>query len=231
MLMAKTIATAHGDLTGDGKPETIYLTGMQRTGSAAWQRIRLEIMDGATGRITRLPLWPDVGYDPRLFAGNLTGGGKLDLLVSIASGGSGGITAYTIFAFMDGAYRRVFDTEEDQLSYRVNYEDHFAVRAESLDNGRAYLIDIAGRDREYLAELYDENGVLRQPAEGFVDPISLLVPADIDQDGVLELLAWQRISGLYHADALGDFINTLAWNGQRFALAGQTVGILGTDRA
>ena len=46
-------------------------------------------------------------------------------------------------------------------------------------------------------------------------------------DGLLELVAWQRISGLYHADALGDFIGTLAWNGRAFALTTQTVGILG----
>ena len=50
-------------------------------------------------------------------------------------------------------------------------------------------------------------------------------------DGVLELMAWQRISGLYHADALGDFISTLAWDGRRFALSGQPVGILGPSRA
>ena len=52
-------------------------------------------------------------------------------------------------------------------------------------------------------------------------------PADVNRDGLLELVAWQRISGLYHADALGDFIGTLAWNGRAFALTTQTVGILG----
>ena len=57
--------------------------------------------------------------------------------------------------------------------------------------------------------------------------MSLLYPADVNRDGLLELVAWQRISGLYHADALGDFIGTLAWNGRAFALTTQTVGILG----
>ena len=57
--------------------------------------------------------------------------------------------------------------------------------------------------------------------------MSLLYPADVNRDGLLELVAWQKISGLYHADALGDFITTLAWNGRAFAPTTQTVGIFG----
>lgn len=230
--MPKTIATARGDLTGDGAQETIYLTGVQRTGSAAWQRMRLEIVDGATGRATQLPLAQDMGYDPQLFVGPMLGQGRSDLMVSVDSGGSGGITEYAIYAFVDGAYRRVFDTEEYNASaeYEVTYQDQYVVRAESMGGERVYLIDISGREEAYLAEIYDEDGMLRQPREGFVDPVSLLVPADINRDGVLELLVWQRISGLYHADALGDFITTLAWDGRRFATIGQTVGIMGMKR-
>ena len=102
------------------------------------------------------------------------------------------------------------------MRYRVRYLDQYAVRAESENTGMAYFIDLAGKDSDYLAQLYDENGRLKREQEGFVDPVSLL-----------ELVAWQRISGLYHADALGDFIGTLAWNGRAFALTTQTVGILG----
>lgn len=230
--MPRIITTACGDLTGDGTPETIRLTGVQRTGSAAWEKIRLEIVDGASGRLTRLGLAQDIGYEPQLFVGNMTGRGWNDVMVSIASGGSGGVTDYTIFAFMDGVYRQVFSSEEYYASadYRVTYQDQYVVAAESLANNMAYLIDISGRDEEYLLEIYDENGRLRQPREGFVDPVSLLIAADINRDGVLELMAWQRISGLYHADALGDFISTLAWNGRRFAMTGQTVGIIGMER-
>lgn len=231
MRMAKIIAAAYGDLTGDGVQDTAYLTGTRRTGSAAWQDIRLEIVDGASGKLTRLALAPDTGYEPRLFIGSMTARGRGDVLVSVDSGGSGGIASYAIFAYMDGAYRRVFDTEAYNAAsdYSVTFQDQYVVRAQSP--GTVYLIDISGRDEAYLSEIYDENGALRQPQAGWVDPVSLLIPADIDGDGVLELMAWQRISGLYHADALGDFINTLAWDGQRFALSGQTVGILGTSRA
>lgn len=229
--MPRIITTACGDLTGDGAREIIRLTGSQPAHSVAWRNIRLEIMDGASGKVTRLGLAPDTGYEPQLFLGDMTGRGRSDVMVSIASGGSGGIVDSTIFAYMDGAYRQIFSTEEYYAAadYRVMYQDHYTVLAESLLNHTAYLIDLSGRDEEYLSEIYDENGILREPREGFVDPVSLLVAADIDRDGVLELMAWQRISGLYHADALGDFISTLAWDGQRFAMIGQTVGIMGME--
>ena len=136
---------------------------------------------------------------------------------------------YSVVAYQNGAYQTVFDSEQyaKRMRYRVQYLDQYVVRAESENTGMAYFIDLAGKDGDYLAQLYDENGVLRQPQTGFVDPVSLLYPADVNRDGLLELVAWQRISGLYHADALGDFIGTLAWNGRAFALTTQTVGILG----
>ena len=126
----------------------------------------------------------------------------------------------------------MFDSEQyaKRMRYRVQYLDQYVVRAESENTGMAYFIDLAGKDGDYLAQLYDENGVLRQPQTGFVDPVSLLYPADVNRDGLLELVAWQKLSGLYHADALGDFITTLAWNGRAFAPTTQTVGILGYSK-
>ena len=65
--------------------------------------------------------------------------------------------------------------------------------------------------------------------EGFVDPLSGLYPIDFDGDGQSSLLAWQRIAGLYNADSLGYFLNTLDWQGGTFVLTDQMVGILGTE--
>ncbi len=225
------ITQAKGDLTGDGIPEVAALTGFQEEGSSAWQGIRLEIQDGASCLVTRLALQQDAGYDPRLLIGSLTGAGRQDVLVSIDSGGSGGLGYYTVYAYRDGAYRRIFDTEDYQAaySYEIDYLDQYAVRAVSHHNGQAYLIDLSAREPAYLSEIYLPDGMLREARKGFVDPPGLLYPADINGDGVLELVVYQRISGLYHADGLGDFINMLAWDGRQFALAGQTVGVFGVE--
>ncbi|MDO5298327.1 MAG: VCBS repeat-containing protein [Clostridia bacterium] len=230
--MRRRIAVAQGDLTGDGMVETVLLTGTQQAGSAAWQQIALEIEDGASKRRVRLLLPQDVGYDPQITLGNMSGRDKSDVLISIDSGGSGGIGYYTVYSYMNGMYRIIFDSESYNaaLPYRVVFLENYVVRAESLANGMIYLIDISGRDEEYLRGIYNADGTLRREQSGFVDPLSLLYPADVNRDGVLELVAWQRISGLYHADGLGDFINTLTWTGQQFALSGQTVGIFGESR-
>lgn len=230
--MRKRIATARGDLTGDGAPESLFLSGEQSAGSAYWQNIELEITDGRTGRTARVPLAHDGGYDPQLVLGSMTARDRVDALIALETGSSGAVGLYSVVAYQNGAYQTVFDSEQyaKRMRYRVQYLDQYVVRAESENTGMAYFIDLAGKDGDYLAQLYDENGVLRQPQTGFVDPVSLLYPADVNRDGLLELVAWQKISGLYHADALGDFITTLAWNGRAFTPTTQTVGILGYSK-
>lgn len=230
--MRKRIATARGDLTGDGAPENLVLSGEQSAGSAYWQNIELEITDGRTGRTARVPLAHDGGYDPQLVLGSMTARDRVDALIALETGSSGAVGLYSVVAYQNGAYQTVFDSEQyaKRMRYRVQYLDQYVVRAESENTGMAYFIDLAGKDGDYLAQLYDENGVLRQPQTGFVDPVSLLYPADVNRDGLLELVAWQKISGLYHADALGDFITTLAWNGRAFTPTTQTVGILGYSK-
>lgn len=230
--MRKRIATARGDLTGDGAPESLVLSGEQSAGSAYWQNIELEITDGRTGRTARVPLAHDGGYDPQLVLGSMTARDRVDALIALETGSSGAVGLYSVVAYQNGAYQTVFDSEQyaKRMRYRVQYLDQYVARAESENTGMAYFIDLAGKDGDYLAQLYDENGVLRQPQTGFVDPVSLLYPADVNRDGLLELVAWQKISGLYHADALGDFITTLAWNGRAFTPTTQTVGILGYSK-
>ena len=230
--MRKRIATARGDLTGDGAAETLILSGEQSAGSAYWQNIELTVTDGRTGRTVRVPLAHDGGYDPQLVLGSMTARDRVDALIALETGSSGAVGLYSVVAYQNGAYQTVFDSEQyaKRMRYRVQYLDQYVVRAESENTGMAYFIDLAGKDGDYLAQLYDENGVLRQPQTGFVDPVSLLYPADVNRDGLLELVAWQKISGLYHADALGDFITTLAWNGRAFTPTTQTVGILGYSK-
>lgn len=95
------------------------------------------------------------------------------------------------------------------------------------NSNEIYTIDIKYKGDEYLSEIYDENGKLKQPIEGWVNPLGGLYPIDYQRDGNYELYATQRIAGRYNADGLGYVQTSLSWNGEEFIPFFQTVGILG----
>ena len=222
-------ASARGDVSGDGIPDNVYLTGTKSPDSPFTQNITLVIQDGATGRMTGVPLHDNAGYDPTLFLGDFTGDGTADILVSIQSGGSGATTFDYIYTFAGNLVRQLFDfnTYNAQYKYDVTYLDYYRAEAVSRVNNLRYVIDLTYKGQDYLNEIYDSAGKLKAPINGWVDPLSVLYPVDFDRDGVYELLAFQKISGRYHADGLGYFQNILKWKNVGFVLDSQTVAIYG----
>lgn len=218
-----------GDVTGDGIPDKIYLTGIKTPNSPFVLDITLVIQDGRTGLHTRIQLEENAGYNPTLYLEDFTGNGVKNILISIASGGSGGIMFYYIYSFVQNVVQLLFDFNvyNEQYHYSVNYEDYYKVKVISKYNNAEYIIDISNRGTEYLSEIYNDDGILKNPIEGFVDPLGGLYPFDNDSDKIYSLLAIQKISGRYHADSLGFVQNVLKWDKNRFVLENQFVGTLG----
>lgn len=223
----RTIAQTSGDVTGDGIPDRVWLTGYQEADSSAWQSIQLRVQDGASYRETRLSLPEDAGYHPRVTLCPLTRPGRLDILISLDSGGSGGIGYYTVYSWMNRGFRRIFETAAYNAAYQydITYEPGRTVLISSRANGNRYRLSLVGRDPAVLQELYAPDGSLLMPGSGFADPLGLLLPVDPDGEGVFALLAGQGISGLFHADRLGEMFNLLRWQGTRFALKEQLLGL------
>lgn len=226
------IAYAYGDVTGDKIDDNVYLTGIKSSDSPFVQNIRLVIQNGATDTSYSIPLNENVGYSPELFLGDFNGDGVDDILISIATGGSGGTYYYYIYSFAHNILRLLFDFDvyNNQYTYEVNYKDNYKAEVISNRNDTKYLIDLSLREPDYLNEIYDSNGKLLEPIEGWVNPISGLYPIDYDFDKVYELLAYQRIAGRYNADSLGYVQNTLKWDNNMFGLDRQEVAIFGTER-
>jgi len=59
------------------------------------------------------------------------------------------------------------------------------------------------------------------------DGISGFYPVDMTKNGVYDIQTYQRISGLYHADALGYMINTIQWDGNKFVISQQWFAMFG----
>jgi hypothetical protein len=223
------VAHAKGDVNGDGVAEHVYLTGVRDPDASYIRNITLVIQNQAAGIFASVPLKENAGYDPSLFLGDFTGDGVDDILISIATGGSGGTYIYYVYSFVNNRIRLLFDYEvyNRKYEYDVTYKDHYKVEVVSRANDTKYLIDISLRDPEYLNEIYDGNGKLKKPISGWVDPISGLYPIDRDSDEVYELLAYQKIAGRYHADSLGYIQNNLIWQNNMFTLDNQLAAIFG----
>lgn len=231
MLYPNVVAYSKGDVNGDRFSDNVYLTGVKTQDSPFIQNITLVIQDGVTVVLTNIPLKDNAGYNPTLFLGDFTGDGVDDILISIATGGSGGTYYYYIYSFVNNVPRLLFDFNDynQRYKYDVNYKDNYKVEVISKKNNERYIIDISLRDSDYLNEIYDKNGKLKNPISGWVDPLSGLYPIDYDYNKVYELLAYQQIAGRYHADSLGYVENILKWNNYMFVLDRQKVAIFGSQ--
>jgi hypothetical protein len=223
------VSFARGDVTGDRVPDNVYLTGIMTPVSPFIQNINLLVQDGRSGELASVPLRENAGYNPTVFLGDFTGNGVDDILISIATGGSGGIMYHYIYSFVNNTSQLLFDFNvyNEQYQYEVTYQDYYKVEVVSMINNKKYMIDISTKGIEYLSEIYDENGKLKSPITGFVNPLSGLYPVDFDSNKVYELFAYQKIAGRYNADSLGFVLNTLGWLDNRFVLQNQYVAILG----
>lgn len=216
------------DVTGDGVPDFIYLTGNRPYPNSLFvDNITLVIKDNRSPIPFKIALKENAGYNPTLFLGDFTGDNVKDIQVSINSGGSGGFMYEYVYSFLNNQVRQLFSSDQfnQTYQYEVTYLDNYQVRVTSLNLNKTYIIDIRWKGTEYLSEIYDANGVLKEPIKGNVDWISGLYPIDFERDGVYELLAFQRIYGRYHADGLGDLMTALKWNGSKFVPFSQWVGI------
>lgn len=230
MNVVNVVSIARGDVTGDRVVDIVYLTGIRTSTSPFIQQITLHVQNGATGNVTSVQLRENAGYNPTIFLGDFTGNGVDDIFISINTGGSGGIMYHYIYSFENNRPKLIFDFNDynEQYEYKVTYLDYYKVEVVSLINNKTYIIDISTRGNEYLNEIYNENGRLKSPITGFVNPLSGLYPVDFDSNNIYELLAYQKIAGRYNADALGYVLNTLSWLDTRFVLQNQYVAIFGS---
>lgn len=227
------LAVAFGDVTGDRVADHVYLTGIMTPDSPFIQNITLHVQDGSSGKLTSVSLRENAGYNPTVFLGDFTGDGVDDIFISITTGGSGGMMYHYLYSFVGNTPQLLFDftVYNDQYQYKVTYQDNYKVEVVSMINNKTYMIDISTKGHEYLNEIYDENGKLKSPITGFVNPLSGLYPVDFDLNNRYELLAYQKIAGRYNADSLGYILNTLSWLRNSFVLQDQYVAIFGTEKS
>ncbi|WP_408056943.1 VCBS repeat-containing protein [Ureibacillus sinduriensis] len=225
------IASQVGDVTGDGFLDWVYLVGTKQPDSPYITNVKLMIRDGRTNQVQAITLPESAGYEPTIWLGDLTGNGVKDVFVVMDSGGSGGIILAYVYASLHGRMTKIFDSIQfnEQHSFKVQYANNYKANVYSENPRKKYTLDLQYKGKEYLDEIYNANGTLKQPIEGWVDPPSALYPIDLARNGKYDLLGMQQIAGRFHADGLGYIENLLHWNGREFIIVRQTAAIYGED--
>lgn len=221
-----------GDVTGDHFPDFIYLTGTKQADSPSFLKdITLYIKYGRSNYIQKHTLSENMGFHPTIWLGDFTGDGIDDIFIVIDSGGSGGIIFAYIYSMQKGVMKEIFNSTKfnEEHSYQVQYANQYKANIISEYPSKKYTIDLMFKGEEYLNEIYNPDGTLKQPIEGWVDPFGALYPVDYGRNGKYDLLGMQQIAGRYHADGLGYVENLLSWDGNAFSVVRQTVAIYGED--
>ncbi|MED3662151.1 VCBS repeat-containing protein [Ureibacillus terrenus] len=225
------VASQYSDVTGDGVVDGIFLIATKLEDSPYFNNMSLVVQNGFNQEISVYHLKEAAGYNPAIWTGDFTGDYVDDILVTVQSGGSGAAVYAYVFSFISGKLGKIFDAIQfhEKRQYEVKYADNYEAVVTGRNPNLRYVINLLYKGKEYLDEIYDGNGRLKEAIEGWVDPISGTYPVDLRGNGKYSLLTMEKIAGRYHADGLGFVENVLNWNGREFETVMQHVAINGAS--
>lgn len=194
------------DVDGNGSLETVELYGGQMTRGSSYRYDFLLLLKGSDSELLTAYV-PSIngGYDFSLEKAGFTGRGE-QLILSVGQGGDDGSTEYRIIDFADPkAVKEIFTGSDNAgVAASAEFVPDFRSKIAFADGSTNY--ELLPKEKEFYEQrgLYDVNGTLlkeyRRPSVG---KIHSLVAVDMEQDGTLELLSLQNVSGLNKEDLLG----------------------------
>lgn len=211
-----------GDVTGDGIVDRVYLVGEKSSSEEQFSdNIAIVIHDGRTNQFIKISMEYAAGYNAKLFLGNFTHMKKLDILVKIDTGGSGGYILSYLYSLINGHISLLLDSESfEKISlYDVNFCHYYTIEVLSKDDDSQFVLNIQDRKDIYLNEgIYDEDGHLIRNTEGSVLALGAIFPIIQEYNGLFKLLTYQRIIGINNSDNLGAVETYLKWNGEHMEI-------------
>lgn len=199
----------HGDVNGDGIPDTIYLTGEKKE-NPFYENIKITIKDDRTMQRYVIPLCSayNIAYSPWLFVDKFTGSIADEIMISLPVGGSGAMTFYYIISFFNNSVNYLLSPEQfmaltAKLEFEVLYLNEYKVLIKSKMLNQSKVIDVSDRKDVYEGTIYNIDGSLIKPINGFVINQPHLYPVKFDGSIPYKIEVQQDIAGTSHADLLG----------------------------
>jgi hypothetical protein len=149
-----------------------------------------------------------MAYTPWLTLVNFTNSNTKEIMVNLPVGGSGALTYYYVISFFNNNAEYILDPEQfmglsETLGFKVIYMDNYRVLVKSEKLDQSYTLDVSARKEVYEGTVYDKDGKLIKPREGFVIDLPHLNPIKIDGTVPYKLEGQHDIAGTSHADQLG----------------------------
>ena len=207
------------DLSGSGVLNQIYLLGIKEDDKLILKDITLVIEDGKTKERQYYAIPTSSGIGGKLHLEDFNHDGKLDIGVSIFSGGTGNELTYYLLLNRNDKFCLAFNSKmyEEKMEYEVNYKPQYMVEVKHINSGKTQLIDLKDKSEEYLNTIYDENGVLNQPIQGVVARVS---DADVINSKLFDqgsdLILTHRILGRSYNDTLGYVSAYLVFDNEKY---------------
>lgn len=222
--------TIQGDVTGNGKIDTISLIGDSIDGTV-YNNVYISIKEEQSGKIIDITPWSDCSSKRfELFLGDFDGDDILDIWFQDYRFGSYSSVESIIYSIKDDQAKILFDSDiyNNMFTSSVKFENDYDVHAtfnETEKNGKAYIFDFSCKGSYFGSskKLYDENGNLNNSMlpenwdeRGAVGAITDLRPIFLGNgtysSGVYGMSIKQSITGFGAGEVVGKFCTILVFD-------------------
>lgn len=206
------------DVSGDGKKEKITLVGKRFDEDSIYMDdIKLLVESEGDGYVINLSE-EGGGYLPGIQLHDFTGDKIPEVMIAVPTGGSGGIIDYYIYSLKHNKPVKIFDSAKNSVKIEGVFAENY--------KGKIYIKDAKGVyeitalvDMKEKKDIYDELGIYKNGKlindmyhELMANTLYGLIKAvDVDDDGVMELEAYQSVKGSCNADHVADVITVWKW--------------------
>ncbi|WP_102275621.1 hypothetical protein [Cytobacillus massiliigabonensis] len=198
-----TVSKNENDITGDGKEDIIEIKGIPYEEGQEYLKEMKLLIAASNGKEYEAKL--EGGIRPGVQFVDLNHDEVKDILVSVETGGSGGLSNSYLYTLKE--FQLTDLTVPDPLVINGQFHNGYKASIMIQETGKSVTFDLRNRGADYEKSGLFLNGKLSEPTELMVDGYSALKPAAVDgkKNG---LIGVQAISGANHTDWIANVEST-----------------------